>query len=412
MFRRLFQRFSADHRAIPIGIKLIVLVMFLRSVGWGFIDPFYPFYLEQFHANYTLIGLLSSIIWIASLLTIIPLMRLTDRVRETTLIHDGEVIYMLTILFYMLAGYFLSLPLLVVALLLNGVGHTLMVVGSEAYIRKHNPKGESKPFAYYTTSDYLGWVLGMIGAAFLIPYYHFNNMFWFVVPSILVGLFILPHIRERGLRSVVHGFKKYFHTSGDFLAIFSDLKTLNLRTFFFLLISFFDGGIRMFVYIFIPLFGLSIDMPLSTIALLMAVMYLPYAFSFFMSEITSRFHQLTTIATGLFVGAGSFILLFFIVHQTWILLLVSLTSLSMALIRPAYNGAISRLTPRRLLGEITSLNHFVERIGRILGPIITGLVADRFGIPSTFLFVAVVAFLLGGLSLILKLYYSPHVEPA
>ena len=79
----------------------------------------------------------------------------------------------------------------------------------------------------------------------------------------------------------------------------------------------------------------------------------------------------------------------------------------MAIIRPAYNGALTRLTPRSKLGEITSLYNFVDRIGRIVGPILTGLVADHYGLPITFLVIAVAALGLGLLSLALRGYDIP-----
>ncbi len=57
-----------------------------------------------------------------------------------------------------------------------------------------------------------------------------------------------------------------------------------------------------------------------------------------------------------------------------------------------------------MLGEVTSLNNFADRMGRIVGPILTGLIADAYGLPLTFLLTAVVAFVLGLMSLVLRSY--------
>ena len=404
MLSNVLRRFSKGHFSIPLGIKLIVLVIFLRSLGWGFVDPFYSVYLNQFHENYTIIGLFASLLSFAALLSVIPLIRLGDKVKETTIIGDGEVLYFFVILAYVLAGVFKSIPLLVLGLIFNGVAQTFIAVGSEAYIRKHDGEGRAGPFGYYIALDYFGWIIGMLIAAFTIKYYSFNAMFLFVMPSIVASFFILPHIHERGIKSLAKGFHKYFNSKKDIIKLCEDCEKLNPKMIFFLIIAFFDGMLRMFSYIFIPLFGLSIDLDLRSIALLMAVMYFPFIFSYFFSELSDHMRQMNVIATGLFIGAVSFISLYFIVDKAWIIVLAATISLSMAIVRPAYNGAITRLTPRRMLGEVTGLNNFVERLGRISGPVLAGIIADLFGLQVTFLAIAGVALGLGLMSLVLRRY--------
>ena len=136
-----FHCLKKDHRSIPLGIKLIVLVIFLRALGWGFVDPFYSIYLNQFHENYTIIGLFASLLSFSALLATIPLIRLADKVKEAIIIGDGEVLYFFVIIAYVLAGIFQSIPLLILGLVFNGVAQTFISVGSETYIRKHDGEG-------------------------------------------------------------------------------------------------------------------------------------------------------------------------------------------------------------------------------------------------------------------------------
>lgn len=188
------------------------------------------------------------------------------------------------------------------------------------------------------------------------------------------------------------------------MSLLADARGMSPKVFFFLLLAFFDGVIRMFSFVFVPLFGLSMNFSLTSISLLMAVMYLPFIFSFFFSEIEDRMQRMNVIAMGLFIGALSYALLFLIVKETWMILLVVMTSFSLAIIRPAYNGAITRLTPRQMLGEVTGFNNLIERLGRILGPILTGFIADVYGLKITFLVIAILAFSLGVISLLLRGY--------
>ena len=404
MSSTLLNNIKKDISLIPFGIKLIVFVIFLRSFGWGFADPFYSIYLYQFKEDYAVVGLLASVVSLSALLSIIPLMRLADKMDETIIVSDGELLYFFVLISYVVSGIFKSIPLLIITLFFSGIAQTFVVVGTEAYIRKYGAPGKTRPFAYYVALDYLGWFLGMLIAAFTVQYYSFNTMFLFIIPSIIASFFILPRIHVNGLRSLIMGVRRYFHSGKDVIRVFEDFKELNPKVIFFLVVAFFDGVIRMFSYVFIPLFGLSMNMSLKSIALLMAAMYFPFVLSFFFTEILGKFKKMNVLAVGLFIGALSFILLYFAVNRFWIVLLAAAISLSMAIVRPVYNGAITRLTPRRMLGEITGFNNFIERIGRIIGPILTGIIADIYGLQITFLLIAVIAFGLGAISLILRGY--------
>ncbi|MBU0727595.1 MFS transporter [Patescibacteria group bacterium] len=394
---------TKDLKRIPLGVKLVVLVIFLRTLGWGFADPFYSIFIESFSESYTVVGAFIALMSVISLLTVVPLMRLTDKVKDARIMEDGEFLYLITIILYMLAGFFRSVPFLVAAFIFNGVAHPLVVVGAESYIRKHGGRGgDARSFGFYTALSYTGWILGMVIAAFLVPYYSLNTMFLFVLPSILISFFILPKIKERGIKSLVRGFRRYFHKRQDFVDIFNDCKNLDRKTYFFLILAFFDGMIMMFTFVFIPLLALSLNLAFGKIALIMAVMYLPFIFSFFFSEAADRIKKMSMIAVGLFISAIAFILLSFVIHQLWVVILAAMTSLSLAIIRPAYNGMITSLTPRSILGEVTSLNNLFVKLGHIIGPIFTGYIADLYGIKFTFIIIALIALFLGIATLTLK----------
>jgi len=380
-------------------------VIFLRMFGWGFVDPFFSIFVQEFNSSYTVVGLLEAILGAVALFAIIPIMRIADRVKDTRIIEDGQILYFFAIVCYLLAGFFRSIPLLVFGLVLNGIAQPLVVIGSESYIRKHDGvSGSSKAFGYYTALSYFGWILGMIMAAFLVKYYNFTNMFLFVLPSIIFSFFILPKIRENGIASIIMGVRKYFHRVRDLKDIFSDIKSLDHKMIFIMILALFDGIIVMFSYVFIPLFAFSINLPLNKVALLMAVMYMPFIFSFFFSEFTYKMKKTHVIAAGLFISTISFVLLSFLVHHYWIVVLAAMISLSIAIIRPAYNGMITSMTPRSMMGEVTGLNNFVIRIGYIIGPIFTGLVADHFGIKTAFLAIAALSFILGMVTLFVRGY--------
>jgi MFS transporter, ACDE family, multidrug resistance protein len=399
------RKISDDTRSLPMGVKLIVFTIFLRSFGWGFVDPFYSIFVGNFSGSYAGVGGLVSILELTSMITIIPLMRLADKMRDTAIMRDGEVLYIFAVGFYMLAALTGKIGFLIVAFILNGVAYPLVIVGAETYLRKYgNLGGETKTFSFYTALNYLGWILGMVMGAFTVQYYGFRWMFLFVLPGCIAGLLVLKHVHEDGLRSIIWGVRQYFHNGHDFKALLDDIRTLDRKALFPLFLSFFDGVIVMFSYVFVPLFALTLNLSLGAISLLMAIMYLPFIFSFLFSELTDKLKRTHVIALGLFIGGFAFILLSFIVHQVWVALLVALESASLAILRPAYNGILTRLTPRRMMGEITGLNNMAMKLGYIVGPVASGFIADRFSIQTAFFTIAIFAFILAAVTLSSKGY--------
>jgi len=407
----LFKKLSSDTKAFPTSVKLIVLVVFLRTFGWGFIDPFYSMYIDSFGDSYSSVGLLVALMNFVALLAVLPLLKLADKVQDTKIMRDGEVLYLFAVFFYVVAGLTGRVSLLIPGLALNGVGTALIVVGAESYIRRRSKRSlQTKTFAFFTAITYLGWVLGMLLGGMTVQYYGFTYMFLFLLPSMVVGFLILRRIHETGIKSLMSGLTKYFRRPKDFGFIIDDLKTLNPKTFFLLLLAFFDGVIVMFSYIFIPLFALSINLSLRNIAFLMATMYMPFVFSFVISEMTDRLKRMNVIAVGLFIGGIAFVLLTFIIDQLWVVLLAAMTSLSLAIIRPTYNGVLTQLTPRRMLGEITGLNKIAVRVGFIVGPVFSGFLADKYSIQAAFFLIAVFSFGLAALALVFKGYETLTTE--
>ncbi len=340
-FRTVFK----DVADIPAGVKLISVLMALRTFGWGFADPFFSIFIQQFSGSYTAVGFFLSLMGFVALLTLVPLLRLADHVKDTQIFLDGQALYLLVAAGYTAAGFTHSVPVLVGTLMIHGIAQPMLLVGAEAYISKHSNGGSATAFGLYIAMDCLGWVLGMLVAAFTVQWYGLNYMFLFVLPSVFASLFLVSHIHDGGLKSYLAGLFKYFRHRSDFEALAADMRNLSPRALFLLAVSFFDGVVQMFSYVFIPLLAVSLRLGLKEIALLMAVMYLPFLFSFFFSEVADRFSRSVMIACGLLLTSAAFFLLRLMTDPAALVVLAALLSLSMAIVRPSTSGALARLTP-------------------------------------------------------------------
>jgi len=386
-----------------MGVKLIVAVLFLRSLGWGFVDPFLAIFLNGFADSYSGVGISVAVINIAALITLIPLIRLADKVRDTTIMRDGEVMYLFAIVFFLLASLTGNFRLLLFALAFLGAASILVVVGAETYIRRHDPglAASVRAFSFYTTLDCLGWILGMILAAFTFKYYGLKWMFLFVIPSVLVGLSVLKRVHERGLKSVFGALRRLFYSRENFSQLVTDFGGLTRNTLFLLLLAFFDGIVVIFSFVFIPLFSEKLGLSMPEIALLMALMYAPFVLSFPIAELFMKKRRSLMIAVGLAICSFSFALMLGVTSHLWLGVLVVLKSFGQAIMRPAYNGVLTHHTPRRMLGEITGLTSICIRLGFIVGPIFSGILADKFGLQFSFLAISLIAFVLFILTIIL-----------
>jgi len=392
----------SSRHPLPVGIKLICLVLFARFVGWGFIDPYLSLFVMDFGVGYTGVGVFFSLMYLVAIITVVPLLRLADRVKDARLMEDGEIIYLVVVLLFVLAGLFKSIPLLLGAFLLAGPGNSLIIVGGESYIRRHDSHSKkSTLFSFYTAIGYAGWILGILLGAFTFPYYGMNGMFLALLPGVLLGIWILPHIRERGVSGLVGGLLRYFHRGSDLKDLVASLKDLNPRSAFFLLITFFDGLITVFGFVFIPLFAVSVDLSLKQVALLMGLMHVPLIFSVVFTRLSAIFHRMTVMSLGLSLAGLSFAILFFVQTPGWIIFLMMLKSIAVGFMRPAYNSLLSGITPHRMLGQISGLSYLALTLGFAVGPFFSGLVSDAYGIRFCFLILAVLAGVLSLLCLIL-----------
>jgi MFS family permease len=394
---------GADIRTLPVGLKLVLIAIALRSFGWGVVDPYFAIFIEQFSANYSGVGLFMMFMNILALIATFPLLRVADKVKDSTIMRDGEVMYFFMVVFFVLAGLTMNILFLFAALIFYGLASPVFFIGSEAYIRKYGSGiGASKSFAMYTAIDYLGWILGMLVTAFIFPYIGLTWMFVFIAPGVILGFYVLRFVYEGGLRNLIYGIRKYFHRREDFTGIVRDIRSLNPKTFFFLILAFFDGILIMFSYIFIPLFAIHLNLPLSSVALLMALMYLPFCVVFFLSDTLERMSQMRIIALGLLITAVSFALLSVAGSEFWLMLLILIKSFAQALMRPAYNGIITHLTPRKMLGEISGVQNLFIRMGYIVSPLFSGVIADLFGIRTAFLAIALMAVVLVFFTILFK----------
>src|SRR6266403_6171456 len=123
-----------NNKELPPGVRLITLTTSIRWIGWGFAENLIPVLIYTFGHSLARSGLINSVYSIA-LILVVPIVGFAaDRMRATTLIAIGLVIYLLVGVSYFLVGITGFVIFIIIARFLNGISYSFDSIGRETYI--------------------------------------------------------------------------------------------------------------------------------------------------------------------------------------------------------------------------------------------------------------------------------------
>lgn len=198
---------------------------------------------------------------------------------------------MITGLLYFAAGILKSPVVLVLAVLLNGLATAAMLTTYQAFIRKHSKKNtRGAIFGLYFSSSNLAYVIGALIAAVLIGYVQLPYLFLFVSLFSVVSFFTdqkLPSLSKKKIKEFL-GKDTFIHKF--FIEVFSlhairdvllTMKNYSSRLYYALGFEFMFNLLNYIGFIFIPIISIKNNLTLSQIAMVFAVMRVPYLIDFF-----------------------------------------------------------------------------------------------------------------------------------
>lgn len=152
-------------------------------------------------------------------------------------------------------------------------------------------------------------------------------------------------------------------------------------------------------YLFIPLIAVERNLSLSEIALLFAVMKVPYLVNVFLGKLGDRYNKkllislLICIAALLFVLMGSS-------DNFWAILTISFgVSLVIAIVQPISSALISSYIKPEDKGIMAWAQELISRLGEMMGSLGFGILSGLLGMQLAFQLVGVILGILWGLGL-------------
>ncbi|MFA7308948.1 MAG: MFS transporter [Patescibacteria group bacterium] len=400
-----FTKIQKDYQAFNKHSLWVILSIAIYSFGSGFFDPYFSVFLNSFTTNYSQLGLLVSVFTFVSALLTIPVGYLMDFVQYRTMLTIGKVLSVIVAILYFIAGQYQLLPILIFALVLNGIAFPFNWTGTEtvlgAYSKKHKT---TELFGFYGSLVNIAWMVGLLIAAFFVVeryplHFIFLPLMFFPIFSILIFNTKLPD--NRHAESFSQGVSQWIRERRITSRFLSDLKVFNGEMWLMMGIAFLEKFIQVAITVFIPVVVLKENASLLQIGLLMALMHVSTLFSFIFAELSNRGVRLLVIVAGFALTFISCLTLVFASQQYAIFLSALFAITGLVVAAPSILGIITKLTPKGHFGTVTALHTLVRRIGLFVAPIALGSLADHFSMQAVYWFVALCA----GIVVCVTLFY-------
>ncbi len=384
MFRSFQAMFNSNE--IPYGIRLVTLVTSIRWFGWGFAETLIPVLLFSFGNSFAEAGLLKASVDISFILALPIIGMFADKVRATTLIMIGAVLYLFVGLGYFLTGVTGMVIFMVLARLINGVSWGLDVVGRETYFRRHSEKNKiATMFGYFDTVANFWWVVAALIGILLINYFSITALLFLITPFSFISLLVVLHFRKKE--------EKMHAVTSQKLSInpFKEVKEwgLMLRGIlgFNFLISFTGAVVIFFLPIEVYKEGGSL-----TLVVLMGIAYiLPSLTGWGLGKFFDM-KGYKTLGIGLLLFALLLLSLSFLTSFFWRIAIMFIISMILELLSVGSNELMTASTKPEHYGRVDGVMRSVSTVGEMMGPLMVGILIDITSTGSAYISLSILIF--------------------
>jgi len=354
------------------NLYILTFVLFVVMLGYGIIIPILPFYIESMGAGGMELGLLVASYAVMRLIFGPIWGGLSDRIGRKPILLIGILGYAVTMVWFGLAT---KLWMLFAARILSGVLSSATAPTTMAFIGDSTPENErGGGMGLLGAAGGIGTIVGPVLGGFLAseslstPFFLAAGL---SVLSLLLAIVFLPESLPGEARRSSQEIEKLIDLKGWGQAINGPIGSLLILTF----IS--TCGLMIFANVF-GLFSLEkFDFEPDDVGVMMMVLGLVSALAqgVLAGPLTKKWGDETVIKGGLLATALGFGLMLLANTYMTILLATAFFALTVALQIPA----LTSLTSRRATvpqGIAMGLSNSFVSLGRIVGPILGGMVLD------------------------------------
>ena len=359
------------------AFRVLLLSVFMAMIGLGIISPILPNYASDLGATGIYIGLIYSSFSLSRAILQTPMGRLADTYSKKKIILAGLTLYAAVSVIY---TYVTSPETLILVRILHGVGSSMMMPVAMAYGINLTPKGEEgKYMGYMNTALFSGFGACPFIGGYIYENYStrmvFNTMTLLIVISLILTIIFVPDETSLGLtkkRTQVSIKKLLSNRTLSSILVYRAVNALGRGT----IMSF----LPLFAVQTLGLSSTSIGVVLSVGIFLNAFLQTP------MGILADRYNRKILLIGGGLIATVGYI---YMVHTG------TITQIFIARIIVSIGGALSLLAVTAIIaeegrefgtGSTVGVFNTAMSIGQIVGPVLSGVLLDRYGMGSVFYF--------------------------
>lgn len=403
----------------PFSIRIVSFSLFLFLFGRGLGgDTFFSLYVKDIVNNVFRVSIVWAILSLVKMFFSIPIGEIDDHANLKSVLFISKWIYVVTGILYFLAGMVHSLPILLLAVVLNGLAAAALLTTYQAYIRKHSKQNQRGAiFGLYFSSMNLAYVVWALFASVFIQYIQLPYLFLFVSLFAIISFFTdqkLPNLSKRKIKqflgkdTFMHKFFREVFSLSAIKKVILTMKNYSSRLYYALGFEFLYNLLNYIGFIFIPIVSIKNDLTLSQIAIVFAVMKIPYLIDFFTGNIADKTSKRKFLFFVLLFISFLYMLLGYNEGFRSIMTITFAISLGLSLMRPVISAYVSDCTSPEDEGTISGVEEFIAKLGEVVGILAFGVVSAIFSIQLSFLLVGITIFTVAVIGLVRRFGIIGH----
>lgn len=432
--------------SIPVNVRLISASFFLFMIWWGLgWDTLFSVYVKSIVWAWLWVTLIWTLLAFVKLVVTIPVGVMNDQGNTRYLLLLWKLIYAVCGCLYFTAWIEHSAWWLTLAVIANGIASATMFTSyRNIYWKKGKAENRSKVFWVYFSSMNLAYVIWALLTAVLVYYIELPYMYLFIVIFSMLSVmqdskiqdFIgkkfskswkkletrMPDVEYEidedldnvkkllGKNWVIPTYIKEIFSVGPWKSMFVTLKGYWMPMYVALCAEALMNFMNYVGFLFIPIVALENNLTLSQIAILFAVMRVPYMINVFLWGVWDKYSKKVIITISILISSILYILLGV---YSWFFAIVSLSfwiSLMIALLSPVTSALVTWYTKPKDNGVISGVQEFVGRIWEIIWALWFWWFAAIVWMNSAFIILWVALAVLGGYLLTKKLIYRKNKD--
>lgn len=410
-----------DKFSIPVNVRWISASFFLFMIWWGlWWDTFFSIYVKSILWAWLWVTLIWTLLAFVKLLVTIPAGVMNDQWNTRYLLLLWKLIYAVSWCLYFTAWINHSAWWLVLAVIANGIASATMFTSyRNIYWKKGKAQNRSKVFWVYFSSMNLAYVIWAILSAILVSYIDLPYMYLFIVIfsmlSVVQDSKIQDFIKKKftkswkklenripdveyeidedldnvkkllGKKWVISTYFQEIFSPGPWKSMFVTLKGYWMPMYVALWSEALVAFMNYVGFLFIPIVALENNLTLPQIAILFAVMKLPYIVSVLFWGVGDKYSKKIIITILVLLSAIIYVLLWIYKWFLAIVILSFLISLMVALLSPICSALVTWYAKSKDIWVISWLQEFVSRIGEIIWALWFWLFASLVWMDSAFI---------------------------